>query len=335
MKKILLIASGGTIASCATESGYAPLICAKQLLSYVPKVNEICHVQFLDLFNIDSTNITPKHWIKLVQTIEEHYNDFDGFVICHGTDTMAYTSAALSYMIQNSKKPIVITGSQKPISVEITDAKTNLIDSFLFASSDKAHGVNIVFDGDVIVGTRAKKQRSKSYNAFSSINYPYIANIQDEKIVFYIDDKNMISDDVKFYTKLNSKVFLLKLIPNIEHEIISYLKDVYDALIIESYGLGGLPSYEQSDVSFSSSLENFVKAGKVAVVATQVTHEGSDLSVYQVGEKARGIANVFEAKDMTLEAVVTKLMWVLGNFESTEERKSKFYKTINHDILFV
>ncbi len=335
MKKILLIASGGTIASCATSKGYAPIISAKQLLAYVPSVNKICHADFLDLFNIDSTNITPEHWVKLTQAVEQNYNDYDGFVICHGTDTMAYTSSALSYMVQNSKKPIIVTGSQKPISMDVTDAKTNLIDSFLFACEDKAHGVNIVFDGNVIAGTRAKKLRTKSYNAFSSINYPYIANIQDGKIVFYVDDKDKISSDVIFYKNINSNVFLLKLIPNISHEIIAHLKDVCDAVIIESFGLGGLPNYNQSKMSFASALKEFVADGKVAVMATQVPHEGSDLSVYQVGTKVRDIKNVLEARDMTLEAVVTKLMWVLGNFEGIESIEREFYKTINHDILFV
>ncbi len=335
MKRILMITTGGTIASCSTDSGLAPLISAKQLVSYVPKVNSICDIEFLDLLNLDSTNIAPKHWIMLVETIEQNYDNYDGFVICHGTDTMAYTSAAISYMIQNSKKPIVVTGSQKPINLEVTDAKTNLLDSFLFASNDKAHGVNIVFDGNVIAGTRAKKERTKSYHAFSSINYPYIAKIQDKKVVFYIDDKQNIISPVEFYNKLNQKVFLLKLVPNIDPNIIRYLNDQYDALIIESYGVGGLPSYEQYSTSFTDALKDFVSCKKVAVMATQVTHEGSDIAVYQVGDTVKNLPNVLEARDMNLEAVVTKLMWTVGNFGDFEQIKNNFYKQINRDILFV
>ena len=127
-------------------------------------------------------NVTISHWRKTVKAIEENYDKFDGFVIAHGTDTLAYTASALSYMIQNSKKPVVITGSQKPINMDITDAKTNLIDSFTYASDDKSQGVSIVFDGKVIAGTRAKKVRSKSYNAFSSIDFPFLAVIQDGQI---------------------------------------------------------------------------------------------------------------------------------------------------------
>lgn len=104
----------------------------------------------------------------MVKAVEDNYAYYDGFVICHGTDTLAYTAAALSYMIQNSAKPIVVTGAQKPINMDVTDAKTNLLDSFIYAADDDSQGVNLVFDGKVIVGTRAKKEHAKSYNAFSS-----------------------------------------------------------------------------------------------------------------------------------------------------------------------
>lgn len=138
--------------------------------------------------NPDSTNVTPEHWKLLAKTVQENYDRYDGFVICHGTDTLAYTAAALSYMIQNSRKPIVITGAQKPIEMDVTDAKTNLLDSFIYASDNDSQDVNIVFDGKVIVGTRARKERAKSYNAFCSINFPYQAVIQDGMLVRYITE---------------------------------------------------------------------------------------------------------------------------------------------------
>ena len=134
MKNILLIATGGTIASKRRDSGLKPLISSEELLSYVPAAKEFCRADALQLMNLDSTNIQPKHWLLISSTIERFYDQYDGFVVCHGTDTLAYTASALSYLIQNSPKPIVITGAQKPIDLEITDAKTNLSDSFLFAS---------------------------------------------------------------------------------------------------------------------------------------------------------------------------------------------------------
>ena len=124
-KKILLLATGGTIASKKSENGLKPQITPEELLEYIPQVKEFCEVSAIQLLNLDSSNMEPEHWKKIVHAIREYYDAYDGFVIAHGTDTMAYTAAALSYMIQNSTKPIVITGAQKPIDLEITDAKSD------------------------------------------------------------------------------------------------------------------------------------------------------------------------------------------------------------------
>ncbi len=134
MKKILLIATGGTIASKYTKDGLSPQISAEELLSYIPAASAFCTIDTLQPFSLDSTNISPQHWIQLAALIEKKYEFYDGFVICHGTDTMAYTAAALSYLIQNNRRPVVITGAQKPIDLAITDARSNLLDSLRFAS---------------------------------------------------------------------------------------------------------------------------------------------------------------------------------------------------------
>ena len=327
-----LIATGGTIASKRSEEGLKPLITSEELLGFVPDVKEFCEVTAMQIINIDSTNIQPKHWLLISSTIEKYYDQYDGFVVCHGTDTLAYTASALSYLIQNSPKPIVITGAQKPIDLEITDAKTNLSDSFLFASCDKAHGVNIVFDGKVIAGTRGKKERTKSYNAFSSINFPYIATIQDNHIIFYLDDKEQMQDEVTFYHKLDSKVTLLKLIPSMNGDILDYLFKHYDAIIIESFGVGGIPSYE--DDSFHRAIERWVNAGKFVIMTTQVTNEGSNMSVYEIGKTIKKEFGLLEAYDMTLEATVTKLMWILGQTHEPDMVKEMLYSTVNRDILY-
>lgn len=140
MKKILFIATGGTIASKKTENGLTPQITPEELLSYIPEVEGLCEITAVNPFNLDSSNVVPENWSTLVKVVKEHYEDYDGFVIAHGTDTMAYTAAALSYMIQNSEKPIVITGAQRPINLDITDAKTNLSDSFYYACDDASPG---------------------------------------------------------------------------------------------------------------------------------------------------------------------------------------------------
>lgn len=334
MKHILLIATGGTIASKRTEDGLAPLISSEELLSYVPAAKEFCTTDAIQILNLDSTNVHPEHWLKMAQAVEDNYDKYDGFVICHGTDTMAYTAAALSYLIQNSLKPVVITGAQKPIDMEITDAKANLLDSLRYASCDKAHGVNIVFDGEVIAGTRAKKERTKSYNAFSSINYPSVAIVQDDIVVFYIDDKPAPDTQVKFYHELDSRVFLFKLIPGMDSRILDDIIEKYDAVIIESFGVGGLPHYEEEGGDFHAAIQKWVERGKTVCMATQVTREGSNMNVYEVGHTLKKKFNLLETYDMTLEAAVTKLMWILGQTKDTREVKELFYRTINHDAVF-
>ncbi|MCI9568939.1 MAG: asparaginase [Lachnospiraceae bacterium] len=332
MKRILLLGTGGTIACKHSESGLTPLLTGDELLSHVPAAREFCEVNTLQVINIDSTNIHPKHWLMLVKALEEHYDDYDGFVICHGTDTMAYTAAAMSYLVQHTNKPIVITGAQKPIDLDVTDAKTNLLDSLRFASCERAHGVDIVFDGKVIAGTRGKKERTKSYNAFSSINFPYLAVIQDDQILFYIDDKWQDREPVRFYHSLDSQVALLKLIPSMDSSVLDYMAERYDAVVIESFGVGGLPSYDSGD--FYNSIENWVSQGKIIVMTTQVTQEGSNMSVYEVGQKIKNAFGLIESYDMTLEATVTKLMWILGQTHDAERVKEMFYRTIGRDILW-
>lgn len=332
LKKILLIATGGTIASRYTENGLAPQLSSEELLSYVPEAQSFCQVDTVQPFSMDSTNIGPEQWLELAAIVEKKYDYYDGFVICHGTDTMAYTAAALSYLIQYNRRPVVITGAQKPIDLAITDARVNLRDSLRFASDSRAHGVCIVFGGKVIAGTRAKKEYSKSYNAFSSINYPEIAIIQDSRIVFYIDDKDRLPHPLTFYHEMNSNVFLLKLIPGIDGRFLNTILEQYDGVIIESFGVGGFPDH--GDHSFYEAVKQGLKDGKIIVMATQVTHEGSDMAVYKVGKIMKDRFDLLEAYDMTLEATVTKTMWALAQPGYREKFRELFHQTINHDMLF-
>ena len=240
MKKILLIATGGTIASRPTDNGLAPELLAGDILRCVPALAELCRIDAVQPMNIDSTNMAPDCWLALTQCLREHYNDYDGFVITHGTDTMAYTACALSYLVQGSAKPIVLTGSQKSIYVEDTDARRNLFDAFVAAQDDTLSGIYIVFDGRVILGTRARKTRTKSMNAFSSIDYPDVALLRDGRILHYIREPRPEKPPV-FYDRLNPSVFVLRLIPGMNPEVLRPLAKHFDALVIESFGVGGLP----------------------------------------------------------------------------------------------
>lgn len=328
-KKILLIGTGGTIASEMTSDGLAPELTSEQLLQRVPAISEICDVDCRELFKIDSSNMTPAHWVAIARCIRDEYERYDGFVISHGTDTMAYTAAALSYLVQNSSKPIVLTGAQKPIGFETTDSKMNLTDAFLCAVNHMP-GVQIVFNGKVILGTRACKTHSKSFQAFSSINYPYLAVLQDGRIMRYI--RNDEDRPVRFYDSLDEHVSVLKLIPGMKTDLLDYMLEKSDAVIIESFGVGGLPSYNYAD--FYASIRRGVRAGKLIVMTTQVANEGSDLAVYHVGHQLKSEPGVLEAYDMTTEAVVAKVMWILGQTREFDEISRLFYTPVAYDLLY-
>ena len=330
MKKILLLGTGGTIACKRTPDGLKPVITSEEILTYVPDSRHYCEIDSMQILNIDSTNIQPSHWLAVSKALEEHYEEYDGFVITHGTDTMAYTAAALSYLIQNSPKPIVITGAQRPINLDITDAKTNLSDSFYYACDDASQGVQIVFDGKVIAGTRAKKVRTKSYNAFSSIDFPYLAVIQDRRILRYLP-MLPYEKPVLFYENLSDNVFLLKLIPGISPVLLPAIFEHYDAIIVESFGVGGIPASIKEP--FYELCQKYPE--KLIIMCTQVSHEGSDMTVYEVGHEMKTLCNILESYDMTPEAVATKTMWLLGNRpDDHESREKAFYKPINYDTVW-
>ncbi len=329
MKKILMIATGGTIASTRTSAGLSPLLSSEEILEYVPAVRGVCQVETMQLYNIDSTDIHPRHWLGMTETIRDNYDSYDGFVICHGTDTMAYTAAALSYLIQDSVKPIVLTGSQKPIDMEITDAKTNLLDSFIYASSDNATGVVVVFNGKVIMGTRARKVRTKSFDAFESINFPVLAQIRDGQLFEFI---HFSKKEPVFFDVLDEKVGLIKLVPGLDAEVISFYLQRYDALILESYGVGGIPSGEF--YKLHQEIEKWQGSGKVIVMTTQVANEGSNMEVYKVGYGSKIEYNMLEAYDMTLESCVAKMMWIMGQTNDPQKIHDMFYKTVSKDILY-
>ena len=330
MKNILMIGTGGTIASEMTPEGLAPELTPAQLLHYVPAIRDICRVDCLSLFSLDSTNITPDHWLRVAAAIRARYDDYDGFVISHGTDTMAYTAAALSYLVQGADKAVILTGAQKPINYDSTDSKLNLTDAFVCAASGELGGVNIVFSGRVILGTHARKTCSKSFAAFSSINYPDVGILLDHRLLRYIPPEP--SPAPRFYDRLDEKVALVKMVPGLDPGVLDYLLQRNDALIMECFGVGGLPAYE--DDRILHLVEKYTAAGKLFVVTTQVQNEGSDLSVYSVGHGLKRNPLVLEGYDMTSEALYAKLMWILGQTKDPQEVSRLFYTPVAHDILY-
>ena len=328
MKKILMIGTGGTIASEMTPEGLTPELNTRQLLDFIPDIVKLCRVDCIQLYNLDSTNICPENWLGVVDTLRKNYEAYDGFVISHGTDTMAYTAAALSYLIQGSPKPIILTGAQKPIWFDGTDSKRNLTDAFLYACRG-CGGVQIVFNGKVILGTRARKTFSKSFQAFSSVNYPDLAVLQDERLLQYIRTESLPRPI--FYDTLCQNVGLLKLIPGTKRELVEFMVERYDGIVIESFGVGGLPDYPGQE--FYPVVRQAVERGRIVVMTTQVPNEGSDLSVYHVGGHLKSTLRLLEAFDMTTEAAVCKLMWILGQTKEFERVRELFNRPVAWDIL--
>ena len=330
MKRILLIATGGTIASKDAGSGLTPQLSSQEIMAMVPELSSDCAVDAVQLMNLDSTNISAAQWLEMAACVRTHYEDYDGFVLTHGTDTMAYTAAALSYLIQNSRKPVVITGSQQSIFNRDTDARENLRDAFLYAADDDACGVHVVFDHKVILGTRARKMRTKSYNAFESVDWPETAIVRNHKLVRYLREEP--EGETRFYNAMGSGVFVWKLVPGSDAAVFEALKPHCRALVLESFGVGGLPQY--GDRLFYDAVKDWIASGRVIVMTTQVPFEGSDMEVYQVGQRAKRELGLIEAYGMTTEAVVTKLQWILGQTEDGDTIRRLFETSIQKDQIY-
>lgn len=350
MKHILLIATGGTIASAEDGNGLSPALTGEELARSVPEIEGLCELDIVQPMNIDSTNMRPADWLRIAEVIRENYDTHDGFVILHGTDTMSYTAAALSYLIQDSPKPIVLTGSQQPMGNPFTDAKINLYQSLVYAVSDRSRDVSIVFGGYAIAGTRARKQRTMSFNAFNSINYPVLAYLRQDKII--CSGSVAVSaglaecdcagsgaaraadgalDEPRFYTELNSRVCALKLTPGLTPDIFRLLKPDYDAVILETFGMGGVPERGADGASYQEAIFDWVDSGRTVVMTTQVPEEGLDLGVYEVGRAYAEHPGILKGGDMTTEALVAKTMWALGQTRNADELQRLFYRPINHD----
>lgn len=329
MKKLMLLTTGGKIASLDGINGLVPKMKDNEILSHLPGLELHCKIDTKSLMNIDSPNMQPEHWAEMAKYIHAHYDDYDGFVITHGTDTMAYTSAALSYMLQDLDKPIVITGSQIPIAFKKTDAKRNISDAVRFAC-EEIGGVYVVFDGRVIQGTRAIKLRTKSYDSFESINYPYVAFIHEDKIEYNKPFNILKSSGIKLDTSLCTDVSLVKLHPGIKPEYFDFLKNQYRGVVIESYGSGGIPFQGRNIIE---KLNELVECGISVVITTQCLEEGEDIDIYEVGRKVNQDI-IIRSRNMNTEAIVPKLMWVLGKTQDPQKVKEMMETPIADDITY-
>lgn len=314
MKKILFIATGGTISCNQTELGLTPRLGAGELLELVPELAGACDISSVQPFSLDSTNMTPREWSALAVLIRDNYAEYDGFVIAHGTDTMAYGAAALSCLIQNSSKPVIFTGSQRPSDAEGSDAERNLRDALLCALDGNLRGVAVVFGGRIIDGRRARKLHTRELDAFRGINGGDIGSISEDGRVT-VTPQDCDGEPV-FYDKLDGRVAVIKLTPGAPEGIFDI--EGAKAVIIESYGAGGLPEM------YESKLAELISRGVYVIMSTQVLYGGSDLSLYRVGRVIKEKYGLTEAGDMTTEYAVMRAMWALARSDSCDEFKRLF-----------
>lgn len=326
MKRVLIIGTGGTIASKKYDLGLRPELKIEEIIKHVNIPKDICSLEGKTIMNIDSTNMTPDKWFVIANHIKQYYELFDGFVITHGTDTMAYTAAALTYIFHNLNKPIIITGSQYPITEFYTDGIQNLTEAVYFAM-ENITGVFICFDGDLIAGTRATKIKTRSYDAFESVNFPVVANIKHHKVLYDTRIKDQFLQKENFNpleirTKYNDRILVIKLIPGMHADIFDFIKEHYDGVIIESFGLGGIPDNEHN---IALKINELIETGIVVVLTTQCLEEGVEYGVYEVGSLLPRDKTII-AGDFNTETLVAKTMIAMGNFYTIGDIKKYIEK---------
>ncbi len=321
MRKILVLGTGGTISCARSENGLTPAVSASELVAELVKDLKIpVDIHTEQLFELDSTNMTPRHWEAAARRIRERYDEFDGFVITHGTDTMAYAAASLACLIQNSRKPVVFTGSMKPMLAEGSDAPQNLRDAIDYAADERAFGVRVVFAGSVFDARDVRKADSESEHAFADSKSAFVPGYRKDRCDEVSEN---FCGETRFYERLSDDVFHVKLIPGQRLRVPENVR----AVILEGYGAGGVPEYILGDV------ERLAEKGVYVIIATQCAYGGTKLRTYEVGRVAAERFSLLETGRMTVEYAVARARWALEYSKGPEEFQRLFCDTdfIDHN----
>ncbi|MBF0693754.1 MAG: asparaginase [Flavobacterium sp.] len=326
---ILLIYTGGTIGMMKDfETGALKAFNFDKLLENVPELRQLdCEIETISFEHpIDSSNMNIEQWIKIAEIIEENYDSFDGFVVLHGSDTMSYSASALSFMLENLAKPVIFTGSQLPVGDLRTDAKENLITAIQIASQREkslpiVKEVCLYFEYKLYRANRSTKISAEHFNAFTSPNYPALA----ESGVHLKINRDLLlkpkSKKLLVHREMSDNVMILKIFPGLNPESLAAILGIKNlkAIILETYGSGNAPSEDW----FIELLDKAIKSGLFIVNVTQCSGGSVNMGQYETSTQLREIG-VISGKDITTEAAITKLMYLLGQKVSGDVFKTVF-----------
>ena len=335
--KILLIYTGGTIGMMKDfETGALKAFNFSKLISKIPELKQLdCDIETISFEKpLDSSNMTSIHWISIANSIQNNYDSIDGFVVLHGSDTMSYTASALSFMLENLSKPVIITGSQLPIGDLRTDAKENLITAIQIASLQSKNKsviseVGLYFEYKLYRGNRTTKINAEHFNAFASPNYPELA---ESGVHLKINTPFLLpksNKKFKINTELDNNVAVIKLFPGINESVLSAILNIPNlkGIVLETYGSGNAPT----DEWFISLLKKAIKSGLHIVNVTQCSGGSVTMGHYETSTLLKKIG-VISGKDITTEAAVTKLMFLLGQKVLSKDFKNYFETSIRGEI---
>jgi L-asparaginase len=315
MKKVQILHTGGTLGMSPREPdrALAPDQIGATMLEHVPELSRIAQIETRVLSNIDSSDIGPAQWCALAEAIADGLESFDGFVVTHGTDAMAHTACALSFMLRDLPKPVVLTGSQRPLSDARSDGRGNLVGAVEFATHDIPE-VGIYFDDRLLRGNRAKKSSTFAYDAFSSPNFPPLAQLGAgfRLITEPIRPRGPFAVEGGF----DCAVASMRLVPGASDAPWRALeRSGVRGLIVEALGSGNVPVVDRS---VADAIARLSASGIVVAISSQATHGSVDLGRYLGGRLARDSGGV-GAGDMTVEAAAVKLMYLLGTLDDPEK----------------